>query len=101
MYPIGQIKLTWINPNNYEILESQFFNSIPEAIQYAQGRKDWLIFELKETNGNYYNWQLLPYGEHRKYINGMKARDNRGLIIGGLVILFSIAIYSTYLISKA
>jgi hypothetical protein len=100
MYPIGQIKLTWINPDNYNNLESNFFASIPEAITYAQGRKDWLIFKLKNNEGNFYSWELLPYGAHRKYVNGMKARDNMGLIVSGIVILFVVSIYSTYLIAK-
>ena len=45
-------------------------------------------------------YALEKYGAHRKYVNGMKARDNMGLIVSGIVILFVVSIYSTYLIAK-
>ena len=32
-YELGTIKLTWINPSEYTILESKMFDSVDEALQ--------------------------------------------------------------------
>ena len=100
MYPVGQIKLTWINPANYSILESRFFTSIPEAVAAAQGTENWLIFQLVETNGTYYKWQLLPYGAQAQYIRGMKTQRYVGLIMAGVIIALGLLFYSGYVIGR-
>jgi len=96
-YSVGTIKLTWINPSNYKVLESQMFNSVREALANLPKSKgnNWLIFELKETDGKKYKWNLLPYGKHKGYINGMKLRDNPIIKYGliGLVILGALSLY--------
>jgi hypothetical protein len=64
-YKIGTIKLTWINPKNYTILQSKMFDSVEVALQniptYIK-KDEYMIFELIETDGVSYKWKLLPYG---------------------------------------
>jgi hypothetical protein len=93
-YSKGTIKLTWINPSDYSILESKMFNSIKEALANipASRGNNWLLFQLVETDGTQYKWKLLPYGKHRGYINGMKLRDNPVLKYGAIALM----IYGAY-----
>jgi hypothetical protein len=74
-YVKGTIKLTWIEPDNVSIMFSQMFETLDEALKNTQGKKDWLIFTLKEAEGNSYKWELLPYGESKNYINSMKVNN--------------------------
>jgi hypothetical protein len=38
-YGIGTIKLTWIDPSNYKILNSSMFNDIESALAQAPKKK--------------------------------------------------------------
>jgi hypothetical protein len=78
-YKAGTIKLTWIDPRDYSILNGQMFDSLDQALDSAKTRnlgENWLVFQLRQTDGNRYEWDLLPYGKHKGYIQGMKLRDN-------------------------
>jgi hypothetical protein len=89
-YKVGTIKLTWIDPDNYKILSGRMFNSIEEALQNIPKSKgnNWLLFKLISTDGNEYNWELLPYGKHKGYERGMKFRDNKLLYFGAISLMF-------------
>jgi hypothetical protein len=92
-YSKGTIKLTWIDPKNYEILNSSMYQTLDDALKNATKEKDnWLIFRLETTDGINYTWKLLPYGQYKEYINGMKFRDNPILYYGGL----SLMIFGAY-----
>lgn len=77
-YKEGTIKLTWIKPDDYWVLESKMFKSPNEAIEYAirTKRVDWLLFKLVWTDGGSYRWELPPNGAYRSYTTGMKISDN-------------------------
>jgi len=96
-YSVGTIKLTWIDPSNYEILNSAMFETIEGALSKApQDNENWLIFKLEKTDGVNYSWKLLPYGQYKEYISGMKFRDNKVLYYGGLALM----IYGAFSILK-
>jgi len=96
-YKIATIKLTWINPKNYKILESKMFNSVSEALANIPASKgnNWLLFKLVESDGMQFKWELLPYGKHKGYVNGMKLRDNP-ILKYGFIALALFGAYSVY-----
>ena len=79
-YKRGTIKLTWIDPKDYTILNSRMFTNLQDAKlsvpQTKSKGNNFLFFQLNETDGNNYSWKLLPYGKHKEYVNGMKLKDN-------------------------
>lgn len=89
-YKEGTIKLTWIDPNNYKILNGKMYDTIDEALKNIPKSKgdNWLIFKLIKTDGNEYNWELLPYGKHKGYEKGMKFRDNKILYYSAISLMF-------------
>ena len=101
MYEIGTIKLTWINPNDYSLLESKMYNksSLNEALKDAKGKPDWMIFELIKTKDHAYEWKLLPYGESNKFIRSMELSKNAFLPYVGLTIL-GLSAYGLYKLIK-
>jgi hypothetical protein len=78
LYGSGTIKLTWINPNDYSILESKMFpkEKLQQALEESKGKNKWMIFELKSNTGDQYSWSLLPYGEAKTFVKTMKFRDS-------------------------
>lgn len=87
-YTKGTIKLTWIDPKNYEILNSAMFETIDGALsKVPKDNENWMLFRLESTDGINYTWKLLPYGQYKEYINGMKFRDNPLLYYGGLALM--------------
>lgn len=62
----GTIKVVWVDTKEPETLESKMFDSLDDALRYADG-KTYLIMELQEHDDDYYKWNLLPYGEHKRY----------------------------------
>jgi len=104
-YSIGTIKLTYIDPENYEVLHGEMFGSIQEALNSAETKNkgnNWLLFELIQTDGKAYSWQLLPYGKHRGYVSGMKFRDNLILrsIVTGIFLYGSYQLVKNFVIKK-
>lgn len=87
MYQKGTIKLTWINPNDYTILDSKMFkpDELEKALKEAEERKDWMLFQLESTKNDSYSWKLLPYGTADSFVRNMKLRDS--LILPYVVIL--------------
>ena len=101
-YKKGTIKLTWIDPDNYKILNGKMFDSVDEAlINIPKSKGDnWLIFKLIKTDGKEYNWELLPYGKYKGYENGMKLRDNKLLYYGSISLMLLGAFYLGTIINK-
>jgi len=94
-YKTGTIKLTWINPKDYNILESSMHYSVDEALKNVPKnikKHDFLIFELVSTDGVQYKWKLLPYGRANQYKYGMEFFDN-DLVFYGFIAL---TIFGTY-----
>lgn len=97
-YKIGTIKLTWIDPDNYEILSGKMFNSVEEAISNVTPdlKSNWLLMELVETDGIEYKWQLLPYGSYSRYKRSMIFTEKMPLAL----IIITIAVVAFYFYSK-
>jgi hypothetical protein len=99
MYEVGTIKLTWIDPKDFTILESSMFNTIEDALENVGDRKDWMIFKLEDVEGDSYKWKLQPYGSYKSFVNGMKFR-NSGFYGITMFALVGLSIYGLYKIFK-
>lgn len=95
MYKEGTIKLTWINPQDFTILNSSMFNDIDSALNNTSDKKDWMIFQLDKVDNDNYTWKLLPYGKYKSFINGMKFR-NSGFYGISIVLISALSIYGLY-----
>lgn len=89
MYEIGTLKLTWINPNDYTILESKMFSKdeLTKALRESESKPDWMLFQLETTKDDAYKWKLLPYGTADSFLRSMKIRNNPWyplLIVAGI-----------------
>jgi hypothetical protein len=88
-YKEGTVKLTWISPKDYTTLNSKMFDTRAQAEAYAQELglgKDYLLFNLAQTDGKAYSWDLMEGGESKNFVNGMKIRDNK-FIMASIVVL--------------
>ena len=88
-YKIGTIKLTWINPNDYTLLESKMFGSVSEALHNVPLNikpNEFMLFELVKTDGEAYEWKLLPYGVSKRFVKSMEFRDNKYLYYGSMLL---------------
>lgn len=88
-YKLGTIKLTWINPSEYTILESKMFDSVDEALQNLPTnikKNEYMIFKLIKTDGTAYEWKLLPYGNHNDFVRSMQFRNNKVLYYGSMTL---------------
>jgi len=97
-YGKGTIKLTWINPKDYSILESSMFDNVSDALANVPKdikKNDFLIFELVNTDGVAYKWKMLPYGRHSQFKSSMTFLDN-DLMFYGLMGLSVFGIYSLF-----
>lgn len=95
-YKEGTIKLTWIDPKDFTVLNSDMFNTVEDAVESAKNRglgKDYLIMKLVKTNGKRYEWILLNEGEYSRYITGMKISKNPVLKYGSMALMALGVIY--------
>lgn len=102
-YKLGTIKLTWINPSDYTILESKMFDSVEEALKNVPTnikKEDFMIFKLIKTDGTAYEWKLLPYGNHSEFVRSMEFRNNKFLFYGSIALSVMGAIYVIKLITS-
>ena len=86
-YELGTIKLTWINPTDYRILESKMFDSVEDALKNIPTnikKNQFMIFKLIKTDGTAYEWKLLPYGIHNDFVRSMEFRDNKLYYYGSM-----------------
>lgn len=95
MYQKGTIKLTWIDPKDFTILESSMYDNVEDALKDIGDKKNWMIFELSEVDGDRYSWKLLPYGKYSSFVNGMKFRESGfyGITIIGISALAIFGLY--------
>lgn len=97
MYNTGTIKLVWFD--NYNLLKSQMFETLEQALNRAKELRlgnDFMINKLKQTNQDYYEWTVLPYGKYNSYKYGMIVTQNKVI----LATLSFLAIYGLYKIFK-
>lgn len=95
MYQEGTIKLTWINPQDFTILNSSMYNDVDSALKNTSDKKDWMIFKLDKVNNDNYSWKLMPYGKYKSFINGMRFR-NSGLYEISILLISALSIYGLY-----
>lgn len=76
MYDKGTIKLTFLSPNDYTVLESAMYDTVEQALEKAKGVKDFLIFRLDEVVGDAYKWKMLPYGSSQQFLSGVKIKNS-------------------------
>jgi hypothetical protein len=87
MYSAGTIKLTWIDEKDKKVLHSKMYKTLEEALKDTQSKKNWLIFKLKNVDGDNYSWDLLPYGTSKSYQLGMSFVDNKILMLSSLTLI--------------
>jgi len=84
-YANGTIKLTWVDKESNEVLHSQMFPNIEEALKNTSDKKDWMVFQLKKynkDNNDEYTWVLLPHGKFKTYKKAMFFADSTAAKIG-------------------
>lgn len=97
MYKPGTIKLVWFE--NYNLLKSQMFDSLEQALAEAKALKlgnDFMINKLVLTENNYYEWTVLPEGKYMIYKYGMIVTNNP-LLFAIAILLFG---YGAFCFSK-
>lgn len=75
MYPIGTLKVAWVEKNP-EYLSSDMFGptQLTEAIALGEKKGDYMIMQLVSQSKDYYRWKLMPYGNYKQYLRSMKFR---------------------------
>lgn len=75
MYPIGTLKVAWVE-SNVEYLSSDMFkpNELDKAISYGEKVGDYMIMQLVAQEKDLYRWRVLPYGNHKQYLTSMRFR---------------------------
>ena len=96
-YASGTIKLSWVDDNDRRILHHQMYDNIEEALKNTYEKKNWLIFKLKQSAGDGYDWELMPYGRSKTYTRSLFLSDNP--IIKFLI--FGLSVTGAYFIGKA
>lgn len=83
MYPIGTIKVAWVE-NDPEYFSSQMFapNELNEAVAFGEKVKDYMVMQLIKTDGDYYRWRLLKYGGYKQLISGTNVKRKLQKIFG-------------------
>ena len=67
IYEKGTIKVVWIKDDSGRIF-SKMFNEVEKAKKFAESKKDYIIFDLiKQKNMEDFEWDILPYGQHKLY----------------------------------
>jgi len=101
MYEIGTLKLTWINPKDYTILESKMYKKedLSQALKDAEKKPDWMIFQLTKTQNDEYQWKLMPYGEANRFVRSMELSKSVLIPYVGIAII-GLAGYGLYKLFK-
>jgi hypothetical protein len=97
MYEVGTIKLTWINPSDFTILESRMYKKedLKKALEDAKSKPDFMLFTLLSVNGDEYRWKLLPYGEADRFVRSMQLSKSAFIPYLGIATL-GLALYGAY-----
>lgn len=97
MYSPGTIKLVWFE--NYNLLKSQMFDSLEQALAQAKALKlgnDFMINKLLLNDNNYYEWTVLPEGKYTTYKYGMIITNNP-LLLAIAIFIFG---YGAFCLTK-
>ena len=75
MYPIGTLKVAWVE-DNVEYLSSDMFkpNELDKAVAYGEKVGDYMIMQLVAQEKDLYRWRVLPYGNYKQYLSSMRLR---------------------------
>lgn len=75
MYPIGTLKVAWVE-SNVEYLSSDMFkpNELDKAVAYGEKVGDYMIMQLVAQEKDLYRWRVLPYGNYKQYLSSMRLR---------------------------
>lgn len=75
MYALGTLKVAWVEKDPL-FLSSLMFkpNEIAQAEAFGKSKGNFMIMKLVGQQGDTYRWELLPYGEYKGYLNGMKMK---------------------------
>lgn len=74
IYEKGTIKVVWITDG--KLIFAHMFEEEAEAVKFAEGKEDYLIFRLvKEEQMREFTWELLPYGRYHLYQELLKRRN--------------------------
>jgi hypothetical protein len=63
------------------------FDSVDEALKNIPTdikKNEFMIFQLIKSDGIAYEWKLLPYGIHNRFVKSMEFRDNKVLYYGSM-----------------
>lgn len=84
MYPIGTLKVAWVEKNP-EYLSSDMFapTQLGAAIALGEKKGDYMIMQLVSQSKDYYRWKVMPYGNYKQYIRSMKFRRKLDNLLGG------------------
>lgn len=96
-YEKGTLKLTWVDKNDKNILHSQMFDNVEEALKNTYEKRNWLIFKLIQSAGDGYQWELLPYGQSKSYKRSIFMSENPLIKL----LIFGLAATGAYFIGKA
>lgn len=103
MYALGTLKLTWINPNDYALLESKMFDkgALETLRKYISEKniKNYMVFELVNNKNDEYQWRLLPYGKAESFLFHMRAQDSP-VAWGIFLTVLGFSIYGMYVAYK-
>lgn len=99
MYNIGTVKVAWTKAGKIKEMESLMFDTLPQALDFAKSKKNYMIMKLASQDGDYYKWDVLPYGEYKNYKNGMRIARN-SLILIPIAALMIYGAYSLFKVKK-
>lgn len=75
MYALGTLKVAWVEENPLFLSSLMFApNQLAEADAFGKSKGNYMIMKLVGQNGDTYRWELLPYGEYKGYLNGVKMK---------------------------
>lgn len=75
-YKAGTIKVAWYDKSNSDVMMSEMFDNIEEAVQFGKSKGNFMLMKLTDQTGDYYKWEVLPYGDYSKYNYGMAITNN-------------------------
>lgn len=62
----------WITKDTRKIF-SKMFEDEKTAAAFGKKKKDFIVFRLLwHKHYKEYSWEILPYGEHKLYLTGLK-----------------------------
>ncbi len=85
-YAIGTVKLSWLDQKDKKTVHSLVFDTVEDALTQTKGKKNWLLLELKQTDGDNTDWEILPYGANNRFSRSVTFQNS--VILKGLAAVF-------------